>query len=67
MRYYLFDSYGCENCSLQIVKVKKGKELDIANFSVLSLPGAYVGHVHNFILLKIVVLFTGDNDRSFLQ
>ena len=42
------------------------KELDIANFNVLSLPGACVRHVYNFIPKKdsydTVVLFIGGND-----
>ena len=44
----------------------QGKELDIANFTVLSLPGTCVRHVYHFIPKKdsydTVVLFIGGYD-----
>ena len=35
-----------------LIADSQGKELDIANFNVLSLPGACVRHVYNFIPKK---------------
>ena len=49
-----------------LIAYSQGKELDIANFNVLSLLGACVRHVYNFIPKKKsndnVVLFNGVND-----
>ena len=63
MRYHLFKSSKSRNLLIADSQVK---ELDIANFNVLSLPGACVRHVYNFIPKKdrynTVVLFIGGND-----
>ena len=44
----------------------QGTGLDIDNFNVLSLPGAKVEHVYNFVprkdLYDIIVLFIGGNN-----
>ena len=62
MRYHLFKS--SKSRSLLIAD-SQGKELDIVNFNVLSLPGACVRHVYNFNPKKdsydTVVLFIGGN------
>ena len=63
MRYHLFKSSRSRNL---LIADSQGKELDIANFNVLSLPGACVRHVYNFIpkndSYDTVVLFIGGND-----
>ena len=50
-----------------LIADNQGKELDIANFNFLSLPGACVRHVYHFIPKKdcydTVVLFIGGNGR----
>ena len=66
MRYHLFKSSRSRNL---LIADSQGKELDIANFNVLSLPGACVRHVYNFIPKKdsyeTVVLFIGGNDLFY--
>ena len=63
MRYNLFKSSKSRNL---LIADSQGKDLDIANFNVLSLPGVCVRHVYNFIPKKdsydTVVLFIGGND-----
>ena len=63
MRYHLFKVSKSRNL---IIADSQARELDIANFNVLSLPGARVRHVYNFVPKKgdydIVVLFIGGND-----
>ena len=50
-----------------LIAESQGKELDVDNFNVLSLPGACVRHVYNFIPKKdsyetVVFFFIGAND-----
>ena len=49
-----------------LISDSQGKRLDIANFTVLSLPGAKVEHVYNSIpkkaLYNNIVLFIGGNN-----
>ena len=49
-----------------LIADSQGKELEFASFNVISLPGACVRHVYNFIPKKdsyeTVVLFIGAND-----
>ena len=63
MRYHLFKVSKSRNL---IIADSQARELDIANFNVLSLPGARVRHVLQFRSQKgdydIVVLFIGGND-----
>ena len=63
MRYHLFKVSKTRNL---IISDSQGKGLDIAYFNVLSLPGAKIEHVYNFIHTKdlddIIVLFTGGNN-----
>ena len=63
MRYHLFKVSKTGNL---LISDSQGKGLDIANFNVLSLPGAKIEHDYNFIpkknLYDIVVLFIGGNN-----
>ena len=63
MRYHLFKVSRTRNL---IISDSQGKGLNIANFNILSLPGAKVEHVYKFIPKKdfydIIVLFIGGND-----
>ena len=60
MRYHLFKSSRSRSL---LIADSQGKELDMTNFKVLSLPGACVRHVYNFIAIKdsydTVVFSTG--------
>ena len=63
MRYHLFKVSSTRNL---IIADSQAKGLETANFNILSLPGAKVRHVYNFIPKKdhydIIVLFIGGND-----
>ena len=63
MRYHLFEVSKTRNL---LISDSKGKGLDIAKFNVLSLPGAKIELVYNFIpkkdLYDIIVLFIGGNN-----
>ena len=63
MRYHLFKVSKTRNL---VVSESQGKGLDIANFNVLSLPGAKIEHVYIFLpkkdLYDIIVLFIGGNN-----
>ena len=63
MRYHLFKVSKTRNL---LISDSQGNGLDIANFNVLSLPGAKIEHVYNFIpkrnLYDIIVLFIGGNN-----
>ena len=63
MRYHLFKSSRTRNV---VIGDNRAKKLNIANFNILSLPGAQVKHVHKFLPKKdiydTIVLFIGGND-----
>ena len=63
MQCHLFKSSRTRNL---LIADSQGKELDTANFNVLSLPGACVRHVYSFIPKKdtydTVVIFIGGNN-----
>ena len=63
MRYHQFKVSKTRNL---LISDSQGKGLDIADFNVLSLPGAKTEHAYNFIpkkdLYDIIVLFTGGNN-----
>ena len=63
MRYHLFKVSKSRNL---LISDSQGKRLDIANFNVLSLPGAKIEHVYNFNPKKdfydIIILFIGCNN-----
>ena len=62
MRYHLFKVSKTRNL---LISDSQGKGLDIANFNVLSLPGAKTDFVYTFNprkdLYDIIVLFIGGN------
>ena len=63
MCYHLFQTSRPRNL---LIGDSQAKILNIANFNILSLPGALVKHVYNFVpkkdLYDTVVLFIGGND-----
>ena len=66
MRYHLFKVSKTRNL---LISDSQGKGLDIANFNVLSLPGAKIEHVYNFIpkknLYDIIVLHYDAKQGTF--
>ena len=63
MRYHLFKTSRTRNL---LIGDSQAKKLNIANFNILSLPGAQVKQVYNFLPKKdiydTIVLFSGGND-----
>ena len=63
MRYHIFKESVQRNL---LIADSQAKCLDFANFNILSLPGAKVHDVYNFIprvgRFNIIVLFVGGND-----
>ena len=63
MRYQLFKTSRTRNL---LIGDSQAKKLNIANFNILSLPGAQVKHVFKFLPKKdiydTIVLFIGGND-----
>ena len=63
MRYQLFKISKTRNL---LISDRQGRGLDIANFNILSLPGAKVENVYNFIpkkgLYDLIVLFLSGNN-----
>ena len=63
MRYHLLNVSKTRNL---LISVCQGKDLDIAKFNVLSLPGAEVENVYKYIpkkgLYDLIVLFLGGNN-----
>ena len=63
MRYRFFKISGTRNL---LNGDSQAKKLNIANFNILSLPGAHVKHVYNFLPKKdiydTIVLFVAGND-----
>ena len=63
MRYHIFKDSVQRNL---LIADSQAKYLDFANFNILSLPGAKVHDVYNFIprvgRFDIIVLFVGGND-----
>ena len=63
MRYHIFKESVQRNL---LIADSQAKYLDFANFNILSLPGAKVHDVYNFIprvgRFDIIVLFVGGND-----
>ena len=63
MRYHLFKTSRTRNL---LIGDSQAKKLNIANFNILSLPGAQVKHVYIFLPRKdiydAIVLFIGGND-----
>ena len=62
MRYHLFKTSRTKNL---LIGDSQAKKLNKANFNILSLPGAQVKHVYNFLPKKdicdTIVLFIGGN------
>ena len=63
MRYHLFKSSRTRNL---LIDDSQAKKLNITNFNILSLPGAQIKHVYNFLPKKdiydTIVVFIGGND-----
>ena len=62
MRYHRFKSSSAENL---LIAVSQARDLEFSNFNILSLPGAVIKHVDNFLPPKnkydLIALFIGDS------
>ena len=67
-RYHI---YRTSSTKTLLIADSQARNLEAGNLNILSLPGACVRHVYNFIppkgLFDIIILFVGGNDLYFFQ